>query len=318
MTDYENGFGNEMDNSSQNLINQRSENSVLFSLDNLAQAEESDSQQTGSGFSFGGSGDKSGLIDLNTLAQLGAGSEAEVGAIGGQGGVQPVFLNVSRRSPKKYIIIGLVILLILLAGGAAFAYHLYQKDLAKQQAAQAEKEAEIKRLQAEKEEAERLAKEKAESLARAKQRQIDREAEIKAALAEQEKLAAAQQAAAAKNNNDKSSGGSKSSSRHSGHRSSGSSSKAPAAAPKKSGKPNAAAVKKALFASQAKAKKCAKNGNLVVSFKLMPNGKASAVKAVGGSFKGSPTERCILTVIKKSEFPKFSGSPQTVKFRYKL
>jgi hypothetical protein len=52
---------------------------------------------------------------------------------------------------------------------------------------------------------------------------------------------------------------------------------------------------------------------------LTSSGKAKNVTAVGGTFKGTPTEKCILTVVEKHNFPEFSGADVNgIKYKYQL
>jgi hypothetical protein len=90
---------------------------------------------------------------------------------------------------------------------------------------------------------------------------------------------------------------------------------APAPAKSGGGKASPEAVKAALQAVSTKAQKCGKNGNLAVTFSISGN-KAKGVSATGGSFKGSATEKCILTVIEKHSWP--DGNAPGIKYNFKL
>ena len=79
--------------------------------------------------------------------------------------------------------------------------------------------------------------------------------------------------------------------------------------------PDKPAVMEALKAANQKATKCGKNGSLTVRFNLT-NTQAKDVKAIGGSFAGSATERCILTVVENHNWP--DGTAQGIKFTFKL
>jgi hypothetical protein len=56
-----------------------------------------------------------------------------------------------------------------------------------------------------------------------------------------------------------------------------------------------------------KAKKCGKGGDLTVKFQIKTSGKVGKVASVGGSLKGSATEKCVKTVVKHFDFDPFSG-----------
>lgn len=311
MTDYNNS-GNDF-NGNESLVGQRNENSVLFSLDSLASLDENESGGGSSGFSFGGSGDASGLIDLNTLASIGAGSSAPDEL----DGVRVFNTVASKRGRRRMIIItaAIVVALIALAG---VGYYFLQKEAEKRNeiAAMLEREKTI--------EAERVAKLQLE-LEIARQKQQELEIEAKRRVVDQEAVRLqleAQEAnkakvdevanAGADNKGSSSKGSSK---KPSGNDGAGTAVEAKAPAGKG---PSPDEVKNALVDSATKAKKCAKNGNLVVSMTLTGKGNAKNIKADSGTFKGTPTERCILTVVEKHNFPTFSGKDVPVKYNYKL
>ena len=77
-------------------------------------------------------------------------------------------------------------------------------------------------------------------------------------------------------------------------------------------------IKAALAACQTKAAKCGHGGNLTVQMQINSSGAAKSVKAVGGSFAGSATEKCIITVVEKHNWPTFSGKAIPVKYTFKL
>ncbi len=307
MTDYNNGNG-------EKLIEQRNESSVLFSLDSLSSMGDDNEEEQGS---FGGSGDKSGLIDLNTLAAMGESS----GGDDEFGGAAPVFNSVASKSEKRNLAIIISVVVIALIGLGVGAYMWYQNMQASQaeqerlvaeQQAKAQKEADELRAQLN---AAELANKELE--ANAQRREAD-QAKLQAALAEQDaKRAAADDnaaaaAAAPSGSTKKPTSGSKTGS------SAPAALPAPPAAPKGKG-PSKDEVMNALKASNTKAAKCGKGGNLVVSMTLTSAGKATKISAVSGSFKGTPTEKCILTVVEKHNFPEFSGAAVSgVKWNYKL
>lgn len=304
-------FGARDEHSGDDLIGQRNENSVLFSLDSLARADESDSGGASS-FSFGGSGDQSGLIDLNTLAQLGAGGEA-----GDDIEVPVVFNDVGIRRKPKGLIIGLVLLSLLLVGGGIASYFVYQniqEEKAAKEALALEKADALAKAEQEKQELEaKLEQARLEAEAESKRREADAEA-VRLALAKQ-----AEQEAEESANDDANKGTTKRTGNTRTRTPAKDSGTAAAPAASKGSGPKPADVRNALVDSQNKAKKCAKNGTLDVTFTLNGSGKASGVKATGGSFKGTATERCVITVVERHDFPKFSGSPvKGVKFTYRL
>ena len=55
-----------------------------------------------------------------------------------------------------------------------------------------------------------------------------------------------------------------------------------------------------------------------VQMSINSAGSAKSVKAIGGSFQGSASERCILTVVEKHQFPTFTGAAIPVKYTFKL
>ena len=89
---------------------------------------------------------------------------------------------------------------------------------------------------------------------------------------------------------------------------------APAPAPK--AKPiDKSVLVAALKDATTKAGKCGKGGSLTVSFNIK-NGSATNVTAAGGSFAGSATEKCILTVFQKYNWP--DGNASGIKYPVKL
>lgn len=303
--DYNNG------NDGEKLFEQRNESSVLFSLDSLA------AQNSGSGDDsdspFGGSGDKSGLIDLNTLAEMGSSNRD-------QDDYNPnaaVFNSVRSKKQSTGLIIGIGIGVLVLILAAVAVWYVHTKNVEEAQAA-AEEQAKAEQKQADemaalKAQLDQANQDKLEAQALANKRAADAQKaaeEAERRMREEEERKKNEQVAVGKTP----SSGSGSSSSGSGSSGSGNT-KTP---PKGKG-PSTEAVKNALIASQTKAAKCGKNGNLVVSMTLTGAGKAKNVTAVSGSFKGTPTEKCILTVVEKHNFPDFTGPDVSgVKYNYKL
>lgn len=310
MTDYNNS-GNDF-NENEGLVGQRNENSVLFSLDSLASLDDKDSGNASSGFSFGGSGDASGLIDLNTLAAMGAGSSAPDELDGVR-----VFNTVASKRGRRRMFIVIAAILVALLALAGVGYYFVQKEIDKRNEIAAKLEEE-KRV-----EAERTAKLQAE-LEEAQRKQQELEMERKRRVADQEAVRAQLEAQEAnKTKEEEETAADDSDSKKPTRRASAKAapSKASDTTSKKApaGKgPSPNEVKSALQDSNGKAKKCAKNGNLVVSMTLTSKGNAKNVKGVSGSFKGTPTERCIITVIERHSFPTFSGKDVPVRYNYKL
>ena len=304
--DFNNG------NDGEKLFEQRNESSVLFSLDSLA--AQNSSSDSDSDSPFGGSGDKSGLIDLNTLAEMGSSKRDSDDYSAGA----PVFNSVKSRKQKNGMIIGIIVGLLLVFGLVATCFVLYQKSAEEEEA---EKAAEAKRLEEEEakdkahdDEMQRLKNE----LASAKSIINVNERKQKAAeeAAKEEGKRKAEEEATAREAAAKETAARDTAAKPSGSSGSSSGSK-PAAAKGKGLAPEDA--KKALQASASKAAKCGKNGNLVVTMTLPSSGKAKNVTAVGGTFKGTPTEKCILTVVEKHNFPEFSGADVNgIKYKYQL
>ncbi len=116
------------------LRNQRNENSVLFSLDSLAQEVESSNKAKVS--NTGGS-EASGLIDISALSSIGgpaAGGDDPFGPSGmapapltGAAPVQPL-VAPSSKSNTGVVVALVVIILLLLGGGGAAAWFLLKDD----------------------------------------------------------------------------------------------------------------------------------------------------------------------------------------------
>ncbi len=309
--------------SADGLVSQRSENSVLFSLNNLTAINDNDASH-GAGYASGGGAlggaDKSGLIDLNTLARLGAGSATGGGDTStGSAAAAPALFNVGARRSNKGLMIGIAFLVIVVLGlGGTLTYLMvFKAEEPKPAVAEAEPE--------EKDPAAEAGVDPDTIVTHATARRVvdvpdepeeDEEEKRKAeeaARAAEEAAAAAKAAEASRRSSDRGS-------RRDDKKSGGDSGEAASESkPRSSGSgPDPKAVRGVLDGSQARAKKCGKEGDIVVQFNLMPSGKTSGVKAAGGSLMGTPTERCVLGVVERLEFPSFSGSATPIKYSYKL
>jgi hypothetical protein len=306
----------DQDSNAEGLFGARNENSVLFSLDNL-NAIGDDSNNGAGGTGFGSSGDASGLIDLNTLSKMSGASSEEDGEAGGMPIMESMVFNQVVTKKKKQTIgfvIGGFVLVIAIAVVAFIV--MYNNSLEEKEALEAaqneqleqdrknaaELEAQIAKLEREKKEAE------AENMRRsAKQEEIDkelarlREAQMNAQVADAEAPAPDGKP------------GSKKKPSNSGN-SGAAAAPAPAAAPKNKA-PDKGELLAALKAANTKAQKCGKNGSLNVQFNLSGN-SAKGVKASGGSFAGSATEKCILTIVEKHRWP--DGTASGIKYTFKL
>lgn len=309
------------DSNGEGLFGARNENSVLFSLDSL-NALDSDASNNGGSAGFGGSGEESGLIDINTLQRMGGG-----GAATDEGGdVAPIAMEsmvfnqvVTKHEKRKTAIIIAIFAVVLIAAVISIVVVIHTKD-AERQEEKALAELKLKEDAAKAQELQDkialLEQQKQQAESDNKRRAADSEA-IEAEL---EKLRNAQANLAAGGNDDADAKSGKKGDRKGGSGSAKSGdSPAPAApAPAKpagGGKASVEAVKSALGAVNTKAQKCGKNGNLAVSFSIS-GGKAKGVQATGGSFKGTATEKCILTVIDKHSWP--DGSASGIKYNFKL
>ena len=306
----------DQDSNAEGLFGARNENSVLFSLDNL-NAIGDDSNNGAGGSGFGSSGDASGLIDLNTLSKMSGASSEEDGEAGGMPIMESMVFNQVVTKKKKQTIgfvIGGFVLVIAIAVVAFIV--MYNNSMEEKQAMEvaqneqlekdrknaADLEAQIAKLEREKKEAE------AENMRRsAKQDEIDKElARLRDAQMN------AQVADADAPGGDGKSGSKKKAS--GGGNSGAAAAPAPAAAPKNKA-PDKGELLEALKAANTKAQKCGKNGTLNVQFNLSGN-SAKGVKAVGGSFAGSATEKCILTIVEKHRWP--DGTAGNIKYTFKL
>ena len=303
------------ENNGERLFEARNENSVLFSLDSL-NAIDKESENGDGGLNT--NNEASGLINLNMLSQMS--NDGESGNEGGLG--EPVMGSmtfnqvVTRKNKRNLAIVIAAFVLLAIAGGVA-GYMIYKSG-----------------------------QEEKEKLAQNSQQELDQVSQENAALASdktklEEKVAQLESDTATLNEKDAEiaelqrqirelqlSGGAPSTERKPGGGGSGSSSKpnsggggsdsGAAPAPKAGPKADPNAIKAALAEANKKAAKCAKGGTLNISFTLSGSGKASNVSAVGGSFKGTPSERCILTVFEKHSYPTFSGASIPVKYTVKL
>ena len=321
---------------SDEMLNQRSENSVLFSLNNLTAVGDKGPNQSQAGYASSGGGaatggagkDKSGLIDLSTLAQLGAG-QALGDAQGEEGAQVPVLFNTGSKKSNRGLILGIVFLILVVLGlGGFVGYLMVFKEEEKKQTAEEETEEP-------KEDENAIAKAEQDKLAH--QKKLDEEAAA-ARLAEKEEKGEeksgepavegeetgeeGEETATAKEDGKKRS--SKKDEEKSSSKKDDKKSKVDEAVAnldkneKKKVPLSKKAVGKVLKASEIRVRKCGKDGDLKVSFQIKPSGSVSGVKAVGGSFKGSATERCVLGIVKKLSFPEFDGDPFPVKYPYKL
>ncbi|MBO4350990.1 MAG: AgmX/PglI C-terminal domain-containing protein [Proteobacteria bacterium] len=65
-------------------------------------------------------------------------------------------------------------------------------------------------------------------------------------------------------------------------------------------------------------KVCGQDGNLAVSFNIDKTGTVTNLKATAGSFKDTPIEQCILTVIQEYKFPQSENPANGIKYNFKL
>lgn len=310
----------DQDGNSESLFGARNENSVLFSIDDL-QSNDGDMNSSGAN----PSGDASGLINLSTLSAMSQ-SEGGQGENGDSFGMQSmVFNSVVPKKARNWFIAVIIIAVVLVLGiGGVGGYLWYSSDQKRQ--------AELKELK-EKSELDLKAAKDAESASLEKlQKELDTEKEntkvAKAALVESEKkIEDAKRIAEQQRQTQEALDANKAQSKPAAGGSGSGSVKKPTPGPGAeavaSGKatskpPSSAEVKKALEACQKKATKCAKNGTLTVQMSINSAGSAKNVKAVGGSFQGSASEKCILTVVEKHQFPTFTGAAIPVKYTFKL
>ena len=308
--DYNNQENNEA------LFGARNENSVLFSLDSLNSLDE-DNNDGG----LNTNSEASGLINLDMLNKMSHESSSDEDGIVANP-MNPmgsmVFNQVIAKKSKRniiFIIVGFVVVIALGVAGAYWVYHNAQKEKEAMQASEekarmeaaAKAEEDEAAVKAELEKSQQEQENKDKEIAELKKMIADRDRENQ--LREQAKNDASDVAAANAANKKPSSG-----------KPSNSGTGTAAAAPAKpsGAKADPAAIKAALAEANKKATKCAKNGSLNISFTLNSSGKASGVSAVGGTFKGTPSEKCILTVFGNHHYPSFSGSSIPVKYTVRL
>lgn len=308
----------DQDGNSESLFGARNENSVLFSIDDL-QSNDGDMNSSGAN----PSGDASGLINLSTLSAMSQ-SEGGQGENGDSFGMQSmVFNSVVPKKARNWfiavIIIAVVLVLVIAGGGGYLWYSSYQnqqKVLTELKKEKVEKQAEVdKAKQDAADELNTKLKEQKAKFDAEKAALIKKNADDAERLAEQQRQT--QEALEANKAPSKPAGGG------SGSGSAKKPTPGPGAEAVASGKatskpPSSAEVKKALESCQKKATKCAKNGTLTVQMSINSAGSAKNVKAVGGSFQGSASEKCILTVVEKHQFPTFTGAAIPVKYTFKL
>ena len=303
----------DQDSNSEGLFGARNENSVLFSLDSLNALDSDASNNNGSG--YGNSGEESGLIDINTLTKMSnSGSDSDDGESAPIAMESMVFNQVVTKHEKRktaLIIIGFVVFALVAVTAGYFIIKDIQeknaKEMHEQEIAAEQSKKEAEELQKKIDELEQQ-KQQAES--EGKRRQADQE-EIEKQLA---KLRAQQAELATPDTGDSGDSSKKGNKKNTSKPGAPSEPSAPAAppAPKKA---SVEAVKSALGAVSTKAQKCGKGGSLSVSFNISGN-KAKGVQATGGSFKGTATEKCILTVINNHSWP--DGTASGIKYTFKL
>ena len=305
----------DQDGNSESLFGARNENSVLFSIDDL-QSNDGDMNSSGAN----PSGDASGLINLSTLSAMSQ-SEGGQGENGDSFGMQSmVFNSVVPKKARNWFIAVIIISVVLVLGIAGVGGYLwYSSDQ--------ERQAELEKLKEKSESDLKAAKDAGSVTIQELQKELEIEKEnaknAKAALVESEKKAEdakrlaeqqrqTQEALDANKAPSKSAGGSAK------KPTPGPGAEAVASGKATSKPPSSAEVKKALESCQKKATKCAKNGTLTVQMSINSAGSAKNVKAVGGTFQGSASEKCILTVVEKHQFPTFTGAAIPVKYTFKL
>lgn len=306
----------DQDGNNEGLFGARNENSVLFSLDSLTSLGK-DSGSANNGLST--SGDASGLINLSTLSAMSSGdtNDENIPAAPMQSMVFNAVTSKKEKHANMALLVVSIVLLVIIASGAAVGYILYNgykeeqakkdakaKELSEQVAAeQSKSESEIERLKSE--------------LQMAKAQADSRGQDLAKALDDAKKQKDAEMIAAATGGDKKDSGDAPKKSASEPKK------PAPGAAAVASGQavekpPSKEQIKAALAACQTKAAKCGHGGNLTVQMQINSSGAAKSVKALGGSFAGSATEKCIITVVEKHNWPTFSGKAIPVKYTFKL
>ncbi len=308
----------DQDGNSESLFGARNENSVLFSIDDL-QSNDGDMNSSGAN----PSGDASGLINLSTLSAMSQ-SEGGQGENGDSFGMQSmVFNSVVPKKARNWFIAVIIIAVALVLGVAGVGGYLWYSSYQNQQKILTDLETKNKKQQEEVDKAKQDAANELDTKLKEQKAKFDAE---KAALIKKndedakrivEQQRQTQEALDANKAPSKPAGGG------SGSGSAKKPTPGPGAEAVAQGKatskpPSSADVKKALEACQKKATKCAKNGTLTVQMSINSAGSAKNVKAVGGSFQGSASEKCILTVVEKHQFPTFTGAAIPVKYTFKL
>lgn len=310
----------DQDGNSESLFGARNENSVLFSIDDL-QSNDGDMNSSGAN----PSGDASGLINLSTLSAMSQ-SEGGQGENGDSFGMQSmVFNSVVPKKARNWFIAVIIIAVALVLGIGGVGGYLWYSSYQNQQKILTELETENKKKQEEVDKAKKDATDVLNTKLNEQKAKFDAE---KAALIEKnEKNAEALRLAEQQRQTQEALDANKAPSKPAGGGSGSGSAKKPTPGPGAeavaSGKatskpPSSAEVKKALESCQKKATKCAKNGTLTVQMSINSAGSAKNVKAVGGTFQGSASEKCILTVVEKHQFPTFTGAAIPVKYTFKL
>ena len=271
------------------------------------------------------SGDASGLINLSTLSAMSQ-SEGGQGENGDSFGMQSMVFNsvVPKKARNWFIaVIIIAVVLVLVIGGVGG--YLWYSSYQEQQKVLTELEEEKIKKQAEVDKAKQDAANELDTKLKEQKAKFDAE---KAALIKKndedakrivEQQRQTQEALDANKAPSKpAGGGSGSGSAKKPTPTPGPGAEAVASGKATSKPPSTAEVKKALESCQKKATKCAKNGTLTVQMSINSAGSAKNVKAVGGSFQGSASEKCILTVVEKHQFPTFTGAAIPVKYTFKL
>ena len=305
------------ENNGERLFEARNENSVLFSLDSLNAL---DKESDGNDGSLNTNSEASGLINLNMLTQI-SGEDTS----GFDDTKSPMsmgsmtFNQVVTKKNKRNIAIVIAAFAVLLIGACVVGYMIYQSGQEKIAQNDDKAQTEIKEIDAAKTE---LENQKQALEDKVKQLETDTETlnqkdEEIAKLQEQLRQLQLNGAPPPTTDGKPGKGGGGANKGGGGGNAGGGD--APAAPPKPSGpKADPNAIKAALADANKKAAKCAKGGTLNISFSLSGNGKASGVKAVGGTFKGTPSEKCVITVFEKYSYPTFSGPAIPVKYTVKL
>lgn len=308
----------DQDGNSESLFGARNENSVLFSIDDL-QSNDGDMNSSGAN----PSGDASGLINLSTLSAMSQ-SEGGQGENGDSFGMQSmVFNSVVPKKARNWFIAVIIIAVVLVLVVAGVGGYLWYSSYQNQQKVLTDLVEENKKQQ---EEANKAKQDAADVLnTKLNEQKAKFDAEKAALIEKNEKNAEALRLAEQQRQTQEALEANKAPSKPAGG-GSGSAKKptpGPGAEAVASGKatskpPSSAEVKKALESCQKKATKCAKNGTLTVQMSINSAGSAKNVKAVGGTFQGSASEKCILTVVEKHQFPTFTGAAIPVKYTFKL